>query len=30
MLNDVFATPTSKNASIIIIAFDGPCACLEK
>jgi hypothetical protein len=30
ILADVFASPSSKNASIIIIGFDGACACLEK
>jgi hypothetical protein len=29
LLTDVFASPSSKNASIIIIGFDGICSCLE-
>ena len=30
ILAQVFANPSSKNASIIIIGFEGACACLEK
>lgn len=30
LLADVFASPSSKNASIIIIGFEGICSCLEK